>query len=167
MPPNKVLKAITVFTLTVLLSCSHHGLKTEQRKGEVPVNSELRVFTGIPIVGDYDKDADLDFVIRVEDNDTVLKIRVHEDIFITNRNLIYKIRRWINEMEDWEMLRVSGSYKVDYRGKNIEYGSLNLDTITFLDDENEFTESYDTNPSDALYYIMAAGVAFIMVSFGR
>ena len=105
-----------------------------------------------PIIGDYDDNPDLDFVLEVQDGDQRFKIEVHEDVNDSNRELIDKIRTRINEMEDRGMIRVVGYYNSEFRGTNKEYGFLDMKMVVFFDGEQGTETAYFTDPTESRFY---------------
>jgi len=136
----------------LLVGCASHARTTAVRMEKAPPQDEdydTDEFIGVPIIGDYDEDENLDFMIRVDDGERVFKIYVHKDASPGNRKIIERIRRRINEVEDRGSLCVIGYYTPEYQGKEKEYGFLDLEYIVFFDDETGDEEAFFTEPKDS------------------
>jgi len=138
-----------------LAGCSAHARSTAVYMEKAAADAsdyQADEFIGTPIIGDYDDDPDLDFVLEVREGDRVFKINIHEDVNESNREVIDRIRRRINEMEDTGSLRVIGYYNSEYRGREKEYGSLDLKCIVFFEDEHGYEEAFFTDAKDSRFY---------------
>ncbi len=136
----------------LLVGCASHAGTTAVRMEKAPPEVEdydTHEFIGVPIIGDYDEDENLDFMIRVDNGERVFKIYVHKDASPGNRKIIERIRRRINEMEDRGSLCVTGYYTPEYLGNEKEYGFLDLESIVFFDDETGYEEAFFTEPKDS------------------
>lgn len=169
------MKFLTVFpflfpVLMLLASCAAHAVPPMPPPVAEPVEDAsvtMAVFTGVPIIGDYDESDDLDFVIRADSAGCVYKVRVHESAGFSNRAQLRQLRGWINEIEDYELVQVSGSYTPYYRAGSIEYGALELKEIAFQDTLPGFEQPYRSGSSKAVNYSISVFVAFIFLTFGR
>ncbi len=136
----------------LLVGCSSHAGSTAVRMEKATPQAgdyDTHEFVGVPIIGDYDDDENLDFMIRVDNGDKVFKIYVHKDVSPGNRKIIERIRRRINEMEDRGSLCVIGYYTPEYLGNEKEYGFLDLESIVFIDEETGYEEAFSTEPKDS------------------
>ncbi len=139
----------------LFIGCSTHARSTSvivEKRGVAVEEFEADEFIGTPIIGDYDDNPDLDFVLEVVDGDRVFKINVHEDAGEGNQELIEKIRRKINFMEDRHTLRVIGYYSSEFKSREKEYGFLDLKCIVFYDEETGTEEAYFTDARDSEFY---------------
>ncbi|MBN2288524.1 MAG: hypothetical protein JXQ83_04270 [Candidatus Glassbacteria bacterium] len=153
-PPLSVLP-LTVLLLALSFNCSSHARSTAVRVSEPAVPAEeyeADEFIGVPIVGDYDDDPDLDFILEVRDGDRTFKVNVHEDVDDSNREVADLIRKRINEMEDTKQLRVIGYYSPEYRGKSKEYGFMDLKCVVFFDNDTGYEDAYFTDSRGSRYY---------------
>ena len=162
-PPLIMLPLVTMF-LAFSLNCSSHARATTVRGSEAAVTAEeyeaavpaeeyeADEFIGVPIVGDYDDNPNLDFILEVRDGDRTFKVEVHEDVNSSNREAIDLIRKRINEMEDMKQLRVIGYYSPEYRGASKEYGFMDLKCVIFFDEETGYEEAYFTDARESRYY---------------
>ena len=153
LPLSGLLPAILLLVFS--LNCSSHARATAVRTSEAAVPAEeyeADEFIGVPIVGDYDEDLDLDFILEVRDGEQTFKIEVHEDVNDSNREVIDRIRSRINELEDLQQLRVIGYYNSEYRGKSKEYGFMDLKCVVFFDEESGYEEAYFTDAKESRYY---------------
>ncbi|MFH1071523.1 MAG: hypothetical protein V1794_18030 [Candidatus Glassbacteria bacterium] len=156
-PTARILKLLSPLAATLVLAfsagCSVYARSTVVDR-EAPQSEDLKAdeFVGTPMMGDYDQDKNLDFVLEVHDADRVFKIGVHEEVGPGNEELMEKIRQRINSMEDKGSLRVIGYYNPEYRGEEKEYGFLDLKCIVFYDDATGQEEAYFTDPQDSRYY---------------
>ena len=114
--------------------------------GAEPADRQADEFIGIPIMGDYDNEEDLDFVMEVDDGEKVFKVEVHESAGGGNRALLEDIRQRINSLEDTGTIRVIGYYSSEYRGAAKEYGFMDLKMIAFFDEESGKEEAFFTDP---------------------
>ncbi|HLA41503.1 MAG TPA: hypothetical protein VJ417_15990 [Candidatus Glassbacteria bacterium] len=146
-----VMAAAVVFALSA--GCSVYARSTVVQS-DVPEAEDFHAdeFVGTPIIGDYDDNRDLDFVLEVRDGERVFKINVHEDAGKGNEELVEKIRQRINSMEDQGSLRVIGYYNPEYKGQNKEYGFLDLKCIVFFDEDSGQEEAYFTDSQDSNFY---------------
>ena len=138
-----------------LVGCSANARSTAVRMEKEPAKAEdykADEFIGTPIMGDYDNNDDLDFVIGVADGERVFKIAVHEDAGPGNQEVLEIIRKRINEMEDHGSLRVIGYYTPEYRGQEKEYGFMDIKCIVFLNDETSYEEAFFTDAMDSRFY---------------
>ncbi|MEA1997546.1 MAG: hypothetical protein U9N45_07890, partial [Gemmatimonadota bacterium] len=153
---RRALPAIIVLALVVLIGCSAHAGTTvvhmEKQTGTPAERQQADEFVGTPIMGDYDENEDLDFVLEVAEGDRVFKITVHEDAGAGNRELLERIRKRVNEMEDRNSLRVIGFYNSEYMGREKEYGFLDLKCIVFFDDDTGHEEAFFTDPKESTFY---------------
>jgi len=174
--PISALPLVVIF-LAFTLNCSTHARTTSVRVSEPAIPAEeyeADEFIGVPIVGDYDDNPDLDFILEVRDGDQTFKIAVHEDVNDSNREAIDKIRRRINDMEDRQQLRVIGYYSSEYRGKSKEYGFMDLKCVIFFDEETGYEDAYFTDAKESRFYddgdvtvIYAPGHHFSSVYYPR
>ena len=150
------LAAILFSMISFTTGCSAYYQRTvvaDNRATYTPAeNAQADEFIGTPIIGDYDDNPDLDFVLEVQDGDQRFKIEVHEDVNDSNRELIDKIRTQINEMEDRGMIRVVGYYNSEFRGKNKEYGFLDMKMVVFFDGDQGTETAYFTDPTESRFY---------------
>jgi hypothetical protein len=148
------LLAALFFSALFLIGCSSYARSTSVRTEGSASEEEYKAdeFVGTPIMGDYDNNDDLDFVLGVHDGDRVFKINVHEDAGVGNKEILDRIRKRINEMEDRNTLRVIGYYSPEYKGTGKEYGYLELKCIVFFDDETGYEEAYFTDPKGSRFY---------------
>ncbi len=170
-----MLKSFTVsvfllHALVLVAGCAARAVQPAPPPGAEPVPDASVVkaaFTGVPIIGDYDNFRDLDFVLRADSAGRVYKVRVHERAHISNRGLLLQLRTWINEIEDIELVQVSGTYRPRYRAEGIEYGALQLREIAFQDTLPGFEQPYRTDPSRAVTYTLYVFVPFLFFAFSR
>ncbi|MBW7997115.1 MAG: hypothetical protein FVQ81_11215 [Candidatus Glassbacteria bacterium] len=161
--------ALWLTAAVFVAACASHTVSSAPPPGAGPVENPAGTeaeFVGVPIIGDYDVDGDLDFVLRADSGEYVYKIRVHEDMRMGNSSLVSDLRSWINEIVDLEPVRVAGSYTPEYRGDNFEYGALALREISFLDSLSTFEPPYRTDPSRLSHYLMAIGVGVVFFFSG-
>ena len=161
----------------LLIGCSTHARTTSvvvEKRGAAVEEFDADEFIGTPIIGDYDDNPDLDFVLEVVDGDRVFKINVHEDAGEGNQELIENIRRKINFMEDRNTLRVIGYYSSEFKNNEKEYGFLDLKCVVFYEEETGSEEAYFTDVNDSRYYtegdvtiIYAPGHHYRSVSYPR
>ena len=153
--PSRYGLASMLLAAMLITGCSTHARTTSVivEKSGVPVEEfEADEFIGTPIVGDYDDNPDLDFMLEVVDGDMVFKINVHEDAGEGNQELVEKIRQKINFMEDRQSLRVIGYYSSEFRSTDKEYGFLDLKCIVFFDEETGLEDAYFTDGNDSKFY---------------
>jgi hypothetical protein len=150
---------IIILLLAFTTNCATHArgvvVHTPEKSGtSVPAEEyEADEFIGVPIVGDYDDDPALDFMIEVRDADRTFKVEVHEDVNDSNREAIDRIRNRINQMEDeQQQLRVIGYYSPEYRGKNKEYGFMDLKCVIFFDKATGYEEAFFTDAKESRFY---------------
>ena len=161
MSPNRVF-TIPKYFLGVLAAalflaggCSAYYRTTAVNSGEpAPKVEDYQAdeFVGMPIMGDYDDNPDLDFVLQVNDGERVFKVEAHEAAGDGNRDLLETVRKRINDLEDKQSLRVIGYYRPEYKGQDKEYGFLDLKCIVFIDNTSGQEEAYFTDPQDSRYY---------------
>jgi hypothetical protein len=171
MAPMKFL-SVVVFLLPVLLlfaGCTTRAVQTAPPGAKLVLGTSRAraAFTGVPIVGDYDNKRDLDFVLRADSAGRVYKVRVHEGSHVSNSGLLRQICTWINEIEDIELVQVSGFYTPHYRADSIEYGALELREIAFQDTLPGFEEPYRTDPSRTVAFTLYAFIPFMFFAFSR
>ncbi|MBW7998433.1 MAG: hypothetical protein FVQ81_18040, partial [Candidatus Glassbacteria bacterium] len=146
-----VLGAFALFTGCT--AHAHSSTVVRAQASSVPAEEfEVDEFIGTPIMGDYDNDEDLDFVLEVNDGEKVFKIEVHESAGGGNRELLENVRQRVNALEDNGSIRVVGYYSSEYRGREKEYGFLDLKMIAFFDPESGQEEAYFTDPQDSRFY---------------
>ncbi|MBW1696416.1 MAG: hypothetical protein JRK26_06430 [Deltaproteobacteria bacterium] len=153
--PTRYSLGSMILAVMLIIGCSTYARTSSVivENREMPVEEfEADEFVGTPIVGDYDDNPDLDFMLEVMDGDRVFKINIHEDAGEGNRELIEKIREKINFMEDRQSLRVIGYYSPEFKSTNKEYGFLDLKCIVFYDEETGSEEAYFTDPNDSRFY---------------
>ena len=161
--------ALWLTAAVFVAACASHTASSAPPPGAEPVEKPAGTeaeFVGVPIIGDYDGDDDLDFVLRADSGECVYKIRVHEDMRMGNSSLVRDLRSWINEIVDLEPVRVAGFYTPEYRADSIEYGALALQEISFLDSLSTFEPPYRTDPSWLSHYSMALCVGIVFIFFG-
>ena len=161
-----------IFVLALILPCgcgsySRATVPGPEAGQDKPARVRQAEFVGVPIIGDYDDNRDLDFVLRVDSAGRVLKIRVHEDSKLGNSVLLDDLQTWINEIVDVETVKVSGKFTTSHEDKKREYGSLELESIAFLAADSRFGEPYDTNPQTLSYYLITAFIGLLFISSGR
>ncbi len=148
--------AAVLGAFALLAGCAVYARSTTVGQSTAPVaESEDRQadeFIGTPIMGDYDNEEDLDFVLEVNDGGKVFKLEVHESAGGGNRALLEDIRQRVNAMEDTGNIRVIGYYSPEYRGAKKEYGFLDLKMIAFFDEGTGKEEAFFTDPQDSPFY---------------
>lgn len=146
--------AMVSLALTFLVGCSSHARSTTVRTVDTAVPAErfqADEFVGVPILGDYDQNPDLDFVLEVVDGDRTFKIKVHQKAGKQNRKLLDELRARINESVDKNPVRVVGYYSSEYKGPENEYGFLDLKTVVFYDESSGKELAYFTDGKDARF----------------
>lgn len=148
--------AVLTMTMAFVIGCSSYArstaVKAESRPATPVEEYKADEFVGVPIVGDYDDDRNLDFILEVADKDRTFKIKVHEDYGETNGEVLDKIRLKINEAVDRDRVRIIGYYNPEYKGPEKEYGFMDLKTIVFFDDKSGYEEAYFTDDKDSRFY---------------
>ena len=153
--PSRYCPALLLLATMLFIGCSTHARTTSviaENHGVAVEEFEADEFIGTPIIGDYDDNPDLDFVLEVVDGDRVFKIDVHEDAGPDNQELIEKVRGKVNFMEDRYTLRVIGYYSSEFKSREKEYGFLDLKCIVFFDEETGSEEAYFTDAKDSEFY---------------
>jgi hypothetical protein len=153
--PSRYCLASMLLATMLFIGCSTHARTTSvivEKHGVAVEEFEADEFIGTPIIGDYDDNPDLDFVLEVVDGDRVFKIDVHEDAEPGNQDLIEKVRQKVNFMEDRYTLRVIGYYSSEFKSREKEYGFLDLKCIVFFDEETGSEEAYFTDAKDSEFY---------------
>ncbi len=146
-----VLGALALFTGCATYAHSTTVARSPAPEAE-PEDRQADEFIGTPIMGDYDNEEDLDFVLEVKDGDKVFKIEVFESAGGGNRALLEQVRQRVNAMEDTGSIRVIGYYSSEYRGSSKEYGFLDLKMIAFFDEETGKEEAFFTDPQNSPFY---------------
>ena len=149
--------AVMAGSFALLTGCAGYAHTTTVVRQSTPVQVEeadrqADEFIGTPIMGDYDNDENLDFVLEVRDSAKVFKLEIHETAGGGNRELLENVRQRVNAMEDAGSIRVIGYYNPEYRGSTKEYGFLDLKMIAFYDEETGKEEAYFTDPQESPYY---------------
>ena len=153
--PSRYYPASLLLATILFIGCSTHARTTSvivENHGVAVEEFEADEFIGTPIIGDYDDNPDLDFILEVVDGDRVFKIDVHEDAGPGNQELIEKVRGKVNFMEDRHTLRVIGYYSSEFKTGEKEYGFLDLKCIVFYDEETGTEEAYFTDAKDSEFY---------------
>lgn len=128
------------------------AVRTESRPAQKVEEYKADEFVGLPIVGDYDEDRNLDFILEVADKERTFKIKVHEEYGETNGEVLEKIRNRINNAVDTDRIRVIGYYNSEYKGPEKEYGFMDLKTIVFYDEKSGYEEAYFTDDKGSRFY---------------
>jgi len=149
--------AVITMAMALVVGCSSYARSTAVVAKSTPAANPVEEykadeFVGVPIVGDYDDDRNLDFILEVADKDRTFKIKVHEDYGETNGEVLDKIRLKINEAVDRDRVRIIGYYNPEYKGPEKEYGFMDLKTIVFYDDKSGYEEAYFTDDKDSRFY---------------
>jgi hypothetical protein len=148
--------AATLAAFALFTGCAARAYSTtvvhNQGHEAQPDDRQADEFIGTPIMGDYDNEEDLDFVLEVNDGAKVFKVEIHERAGGGNRALLEKVRKRVNAMEDAGSIRVIGYYNSEYRGGTKEYGFMDLKMIAFFDEESGKEEAFFTDPQDSQFY---------------